>query len=113
MLLVPLLIYDWHKTGRLHYVYVVGVPLILASSIAIVRAISNLGIVGLQAFLLTGLVLLFFLRRFCTARLPNNCDSAMMARAGSCNIRPCSSGATVIASLASASKKSCQCFRLA
>jgi hypothetical protein len=36
VLLVPLLAYDWIKMGRLHRVYVIGVPIILAFSILIV-----------------------------------------------------------------------------
>ena len=36
VLLVPLLTYDWVTVGRLNKVYVIGVPIILAGSIAIV-----------------------------------------------------------------------------
>jgi hypothetical protein len=33
VLLVPLLAYDWIKTGRLHRVYIIGIPVILAFSV--------------------------------------------------------------------------------
>jgi hypothetical protein len=33
VLLLPLLTYDWLKTGRIHRVYVIGIPIIVAFSV--------------------------------------------------------------------------------